>query len=121
MRNPDGVEFTLILFMLALGFIIFWSLGIPFIADHMVGENATWIFHNEIVEEKWIEQYKEKIQKVSPAKNPKNAKKGKEPVKSENVVENNDIKKLNKILRKIIAILVDLFSVVKNYRKINNK
>ena len=78
-------------------------------------------FKIPIIEGKWIEQYKEKIQKVSPAKNPKNAKKGKEPVKSENVVENNDIKKLNKILKKIIAILVDLFNVVKNYRKINNK
>ena len=56
MRNPDGIEFTFILMMLAFGCIIFCSLGVPFIANHMVGENATWIFHNEIVEEKWIEQ-----------------------------------------------------------------
>lgn len=56
MRNPDGIEFTCIIFTLALCMIIFVSVGIPFIADHMVGENATWIFHNEVVEEKWIEQ-----------------------------------------------------------------
>ena len=56
MRNPDGIEFTFILIILAFTFIVFGGLGIPFIANHMVSENATWIFHNEIVEEKWIEQ-----------------------------------------------------------------
>ena len=43
MRTPDGIEFTFILIMLVFAFIIFGGLGVPFIADHMVSENAIWI------------------------------------------------------------------------------
>ena len=54
--TPSPLEFTLILFTMAFAALFVMMVGVPFVADHMVSENATWIFHNEVVKDKWIIQ-----------------------------------------------------------------
>lgn len=50
----DGAEFTLTLFFLlfCVLFILFWV--VPTVEDMMVNDNATWEFHNSVVQDKWI-------------------------------------------------------------------
>lgn len=50
----DGVEFTLTLLFLSFCVLFILFQVVPAVEDMIVDDNATWEFHNAIVQDKWI-------------------------------------------------------------------
>ena len=50
----DSLDFIMLLFLSGVFFILLFSLGLPSLMDSCISEDATWEFHNSVVQDKFI-------------------------------------------------------------------